>query len=167
MFPKAHRSNSITLGNFLTACAGEVRKCHKIVLKVSSVKLVSNLKMLRQVLFYWSICTKIHYILSKNVPLFHQVTQYNGFHIFLARLRIHYYSKLVSRGFTFVAGRMQMELTKKPAIATLTQVPPTNFGKSRHLWANSEFIRLKLWWVSEFIQQSYTWLNSGITVPWF
>ena len=29
MFPKAHRSNSITLGTFLTAYAGEVRKCHK------------------------------------------------------------------------------------------------------------------------------------------
>ena len=29
MFPKAHRSNSITLGNFLTTYAGEVRKCHK------------------------------------------------------------------------------------------------------------------------------------------
>ena len=52
MFRKAHRSNSITLGNFLTTYAGEVRKCHKIVLKASSVNLVSNLKMLRQVLFY-------------------------------------------------------------------------------------------------------------------
>ena len=37
-------------------------------MNVSSVKLVSNLKMLRQVLFL-SIFTKMHYILSKNVPL--------------------------------------------------------------------------------------------------
>jgi hypothetical protein len=95
------------------------------------------------------------YTLSKNGPQFPQVTRYNGFHIFLARFRIHYYSNLVSRGFTFVAGRMQMEPTKKPVIATLTQVPPTNFGKSRLLWSNSGLIRLKLWWVSEFIQQSY------------
>ena len=29
MFPKAHRSNSITLGNFLSTYAGEVRKCLK------------------------------------------------------------------------------------------------------------------------------------------
>ena len=28
MFPKAHRSNAITLGNFLTTYVGEVRKCH-------------------------------------------------------------------------------------------------------------------------------------------
>ena len=141
MFRKAHRSNSITLGNFLTTYAGEVRKCHKIVLKVSSGFKFENVAPSPILLI---ICTKIHYILSKNVPFFHQVTKYNGFHIFLARLRIHYYSNLAIRGFTFVAGRMQMELTKKPAIATLIQVPPTNFGKSRHLWANSEFIRLKL-----------------------